>query len=90
MKEYNREFNRIFSDYFLELRKQKGRNFEEVAQIVKVKPNTFYQYEQGSRECPIDVFQSLCKYYNIDYYETLKTLHEKALKKLLGSIENDK
>lgn len=52
-----------------DLREEKDLTQEEIANILNCKQNTYYQYENGKRQIPIEALKKLAIFYNtsIDY-----------------------
>ncbi|MDE5547627.1 MAG: helix-turn-helix domain-containing protein [Clostridia bacterium] len=52
-----------------ELRLEFGATQQQLSKVLNIKQNTYSQYENGSRQIPIDVLIKLAKYYevSVDY-----------------------
>ena len=56
-----------------EVRKQRGKTQEEVAEFLGMMQSQYARYETGARELPMHHFLSLARYYNLslDYLSGL-------------------
>lgn len=68
-----------------DLREDNDLTQQEISNYLKIKQNTYSQYETGSRQLPVDVLIALASYYNTstDYLLGLtdqKTPYPKAKK----------
>ena len=77
-KLYDDNYRNALSEYFISLRNENRRTFEEVALALNLKPNTFYHYECGKRDMPISVFVDLCKYYGLNHVEVFEKINAEA------------
>lgn len=52
-----------------ELRLEFGTTQQQLSKVLNIKQNTYSQYENGSRQIPIDILIKLAKYYevSVDY-----------------------
>ena len=48
-----------------ELREDLDIRQETLAEFLKIKQNTYSQYENGQRQLPVDVLIKLAEYYNV-------------------------
>ena len=48
-----------------ELREDLDIRQETLAEFLKIKQNTYSQYENGQRQLPVDVLVKLAEYYNV-------------------------
>ncbi|MBE7032156.1 MAG: helix-turn-helix transcriptional regulator [Ruminococcaceae bacterium] len=48
-----------------ELREDLDIRQETLAELLKIKQNTYSQYENGQRQLPVDVLVKLAEYYNV-------------------------
>ena len=48
-----------------EIRKEKGLLQREVAEAVGISPSTYANYEQGTREPPIQLIIAFCKFFQV-------------------------
>lgn len=75
---FDQFFNDVFSEYFINLRKEKRYTRTEVAKRLHINLNTLTCYEKGSRDIPISVLKELCNFYGVDFYETFKYICEES------------
>lgn len=75
-------FYEALSEIVTNLRLKSGRTFEDVADLLDIKPITFYAYEKGTRKMPITIFKKLCLLYNVDMKETLAKVNALAAEKM--------
>ena len=47
-----------------DLREDRDLTQREIAEYLRIKQNTYSQYENGQRQLPIEFFIALAKYYN--------------------------
>lgn len=48
-----------------ELRSESDTTQQHLAKMLNIKQNTYSQYENGSRQIPIDILIKLAKYYDV-------------------------
>lgn len=72
---YDKTYTEVQSNFFAEQRKKSGRTLEDIAYFLRIKVNTYWTYEKGTRDMPMSVFIDLCRFYNLDYVKVFKDLN---------------
>ena len=54
-----------YNERIKELREDRDKTQQELAEYLHIAQNTYSQYENGKRELPIDSLTALCKYYKV-------------------------
>lgn len=83
-KNYDKMYNKVFSEYFTKMRLQNKLSRQSVADKIGIKNPTYTCYERGTRDCPLSVFKNLCSFYNVDFIETIKKLDDEVTRRLLN------
>ena len=86
---YDKNYGRAVADVFYEKMKTEDRTLEDVASAIHVKYHTLYRYLNGSRQIPIDVFQKMCKYLNLDFVETFILVNKIATETTIKEYGED-
>ena len=76
---YDKNYARAVSDIFNEKMKLENRTLDDVSKATKTKYNTLFRYFNGTRQIPIDLFQQICDYLNLDFAETFKLVNKIAV-----------
>lgn len=74
-KNYADAVSRVFSSRL----EEKGSTLEKMAIATGVKYNTLFRYMNGSRQMPIDLFMSICRYLDLDFAETFRLVNQIAV-----------
>ena len=48
-----------------DLREESDKKQQEIADYLRIKQNTYSQYENSQRQLPIDILIKLARYYNV-------------------------
>ena len=80
--EYSIAFNEAVSDFLIDLRQKSRRTYSDVAYFLNLKPGTYYSYENGTRDIPIKVLKDVCRFHNVDFYESFRSIDKAAEAKL--------
>ncbi len=75
---YDKNYAKAVSDVFLERMKTEGKTLDDVSSATNTKYNTLFRYLNGSRQIPIDLFEQICDYLNLDFVETFKLVNKIA------------
>ena len=75
---YDKNYAKAVSDVFLERMKTEGKTLDDVSSATNTKYNTLFRYLNGSRQIPIDLFEQICDYLNLNFVETFKLVNKIA------------
>ena len=84
---YDKNYARAVSDVFLERMKTEGKTLEDVSKATNTKYNTLFRYLNGSRQIPIDLFEQICNYLNLDFVETFKLVNKIAIDQTINEYQ---
>lgn len=84
---YDNNYARAVSDVFLERMKTEGKTLEDVSKATNTKYNTLFRYLNGSRQIPIDLFEQICNYLNLDFVETFKLVNKIAIDQTINEYQ---
>lgn len=79
--DYDRIFNEVFSEYFIDKRKERGLSRKYVSDRLLLPESTFTFYEKGKRDVPISVFKKMCAIYDLDFHVVFRQLDEETTKR---------
>ena len=77
-RKYDSVYDKVFGEYFTDIRVSRGITRRYVAQRLKLKEEALATYEHGTRACPMSVFKALCDFYGLDIVETFRELEKMA------------
>lgn len=75
---YDRNYARAVSDVFMEKMEIENKTLENVAVATGTKYNTLFRYLNGTRQIPIDLFEKICVYLNLDFVDTFQLVNKIA------------
>ena len=52
-----------------------NKTLDDVAAATHVKYNTLFRYMNGTRQMPIDLFEKICIYLNLDFVDTFQLVN---------------
>lgn len=84
---YDKNYAKAVSDVFLEKMKTENKTLEDVSKATNTKYNTLFRYLNGSRQIPIDLFQHICDYLNLDFVETFKLVNQIATNQTINEYQ---
>ena len=82
MKKNFSEFNKLLGGYLMEARNAADVSLSSAAYKVGISRQRLFNYENGERAMPMNIFIHLCELYDLDYLEVFKKAHEKLAEKL--------
>ena len=77
-KLFDKNYALAVSKTFTERMQKQHKSIENVANAVGVKYHTLFRYLDGSRQMPIDLFQKLCVYLDLDFAKTFQLVNQIA------------
>lgn len=81
---YDKNYAKAVSDIFLEQMAEENVTLDDVAVATNTKYNTLFRYLNGSRQIPIDLFEKICMYLDMDFVKTFELVNKVATKKTIN------
>ena len=76
---FDKNYATAISNLFFEALEAKESTLEKMAIATGVKYNTLFRYMNGSRQMPIDLFQKICEYLELDFADTFRLVNQIAV-----------
>lgn len=82
MKKNFSEFNKLLGGSLMEARTALNIPLSSAASQVGISRQRLFNYENGERAMPMNIFIHLCELYDLDYLEVFKNAHEKLAEQI--------
>lgn len=76
---FDKNYATALSNIFFDKLEEKGSTLEKLAIATGVKYNTLFRYMKGSRQMPIDLFQKICEYLDLNFADTFRLVNQIAV-----------